>query len=180
MVRFATAQARGGFPLGALGCTLLYPNRRIQHLFAAPGVKIAAAHPCRGVSWRPDLAWNKGGAQPVPAVTGAALLVSKKAFEKIGGFDEALPTAAQDIDLCLKLQQAGWTNVTLPSVVAIHHESLSRRGQKIPKAEIAHFYQRWGQWAYENPWYHPGFSRWSEQPAMRLGIKAPYPWRKLL
>jgi hypothetical protein len=179
MAQFAAAQVRGGFPLGALGCTLLYPDGRLQHLFAAPGVKIAAAHPLRGTQWRQDFLWNKG-AQPVPAVTAAAMLVPRVRFNKIGGFDEGLPTAAQDIDLCLKLQKAGYTNVTLPEVVAIHHESRSRQGRAIQKGEIARFYARWGEFAHQNPWYPPGLSRWNEQPALRMGLGAEYPWEKVL
>lgn len=176
---FARTADTGGFPLGAVGCTLLYPDRSIQHLFAAPGVKIAAAHPGRGTRWHDDLAWNSGP-QPVAAVTGAALLIKRATFESAGGFDENLPTAAQDIDLCLKLQKAGLINIALPTVVAIHHESLSRRGGRIPRAEISHFYEKWGDFAYENPFYSQNFSRWHEQPALRLGLTARFPWEKAL
>lgn len=179
LLNFARMADRNGFPLGAVGCTLLYPNRRIQHLFAAPGVKIAAAHPCRGARWCEDLAWNRTP-QPVAAVTGAAMLVKRETFMRVGGFDENLPTAAQDIDLCLKLQRASLINIAMPSVVGIHHESLSRRTSHIPRSEIAYFYEKWGDLLHENPWYSAKFSRWHEQPALRFGVTAHFPWEKIL
>ncbi|MGQ9518448.1 MAG: glycosyltransferase family 2 protein, partial [Anaerolineae bacterium] len=44
----------------------------------------------------------------VPAVSGAALCVRRRAWEEIGGFDERYFLYVEDIDLCRALRAAGW------------------------------------------------------------------------
>jgi GT2 family glycosyltransferase len=165
---------------GAVGCTLLYPNSQIQHLFVAPGVKIVGAHPLKRSRFSPQDAWFNCP-RPVPAVTGAALWVSLEAFDQVGGFDESLPTVGQDVDLCLKLQGQGFTNWVIPTVQMIHHESLSRRKgvQTIARREVERFYQKWGAELAQNNHYPPSLSRWSEAPVLTIGEKR-YPWTSIL
>lgn len=159
--------------LGALGCTLLYPSRRIQHLFVAPGVKIVAAHPLKGRKFNPLWAWF-AAPRPVAAVTGAALLVRADNFAQISGFDEALPSVGQDVDLCLKLQKIGLVNWVWSPIHLIHHEGASR-GHAIDKNQVQLVYRRWGDFLTKNPYFSTCFSRFSEPPALRLHEPA-YPW----
>lgn len=56
------------------------------------------------------------------AVTAAVLLVTKKAFEKVGGFDEAYCYGYEDVDLCLKLDKAGYQNYLAPACMVFHYE----------------------------------------------------------
>lgn len=163
--------------LGALGCTLVYPDERIQHLFLAPGVKIVGAHPFKGWQLDPNCAWFREP-RPVPAVTGAVLLVAREKFEAVGGFDEELSVVGQDLDLCLKLQKTGYVNWTLASLRAVHKEGATR-GFAFPKDEVRKIYQRWGTTLIRNPYYSDRFSRFSETPI--YGPAAPsYPWDKVL
>jgi GT2 family glycosyltransferase len=53
-------------------------------------------------------------------------MVEKKKFEIAGGFDEDLPVAYNDVDLCFKLFEKGYYNVLRTDAIFIHHESLSR------------------------------------------------------
>lgn len=172
LIGFAVSAPR----LGALGCTLLYPDGAIQHLFLAPGIKIAGAHLLRGTPYRPEDRWH-ASPRPVPAVTGAALLTKASAFRAVGGFDERLATAYQDLDLCLKLQKAGLVNWVLPHVTMTHHET-STRQVEFCLEELDWLYDRWGQSLTANPYMPPRLSNWSERPAYRLGEGA-YPWRKM-
>jgi len=77
--------------VGVVGCSLLYPSRRIQHLFVTPGVKIIAAHPLRGHLLNPNILWFAKPASVVPAVTDALMLVRNEDFIKVGMIDENLP-----------------------------------------------------------------------------------------
>jgi GT2 family glycosyltransferase len=163
--------------VGAVGCTLLYENGRVQHLFLAPGVKIVGAHPLRGQPWAPMVAWRERP-WPVAAVTGAALAVRVRDFLAVGGFDEALATAYQDLDLCLKLQKRGLVNWALGDVVLTHFETATRKASH-QTHEVALMYSRWGRFLVENPYYAKEFSRWSESPAYARG-EGPYPWREYL
>lgn len=55
----------------------------------------------------------------VSAVSSECMLVSRARFEGAGGFDEALGDALFDVDLCLKLTQAGYRNVFTPFSVFV-------------------------------------------------------------
>jgi glycosyltransferase involved in cell wall biosynthesis len=46
---------------------------------------------------------------PVTAVPSIALAARREAFEALGGFDEAYQGELGDLDLCLRLTEAGWT-----------------------------------------------------------------------
>lgn len=163
--------------LGALGCTLMYPSQRIQHLFAAPGIKIVAAHPGKGWKLNKDCLWFQTP-QPVASVTGASLLCLTEHFRRAGGFDKLLPTLGQDIDLCLKFQKLGLANWVLPQVTLIHAESASKSSD-FNVDEIMYIYEKWGEFLTFNPYYASKFSRWSETPIYSL-TRWQYPWARLL
>jgi GT2 family glycosyltransferase len=163
--------------LGAAGCTLLYPDGRVQHLFVAPGVKIVAAHPLKGARLKPDAAWF-ARPRPVPAITGAVMLIPASAFQAVGGFDESLAAVGQDVDLCLRLRALNRTCWVVPEVRLVHREGASRLGA-IDKDEVRRMYEKWGKALVEDAWYSPRLSRWSETPALSAGEGA-YPWDKVL
>ncbi len=160
--------------IGALGCTLLFPNRRIQHLMAAPGIKIVAAHPYKNSRYQENSEWFKQS-RPVAAVTAACLMISVKNFKNVHMFDEKLPTLGQDIDLCLKLQELGKVNWVASSVVNIHHEGATKSAA-IAAEEVQYMYDKWGTFLTHNPYFSRKFSRWSEQPVLSLGEGA-FPWK---
>lgn len=60
------------------------------------------------------------------AVTGACLMINKEKFDEVNGFDEKLPVAYNDVDLCFKLYEKGYYNVVRNDVKLYHYESLSR------------------------------------------------------
>ena len=53
----------------------------------------------------------------LPFVAGASLAVRREAHDAIGGFDEAMVPAAEDMDYCWRLQQAGATLGFVPEAV---------------------------------------------------------------
>ncbi|MDY0189352.1 MAG: glycosyltransferase [Desulfuromonas sp.] len=113
--------------VGAVGAKLLYPGGdELQHagilnLDDGPVhafLRQAADNP--GYFMRNLLEYNW------LAVTGACMMVARSKFKQIGGFDETLPIAYNDVELCMRLYEAGYYNVVCPAVRLIHHESLSR------------------------------------------------------
>jgi N-acetylglucosaminyl-diphospho-decaprenol L-rhamnosyltransferase len=62
-------------------------------------------------------------------VSGAGLLVRRRAFEAVGGFDEAYFMYVEDVDLCWRLHRAGWGVLYEPSARVVHEQgrSTSRR-----------------------------------------------------
>jgi hypothetical protein len=53
-------------------------------------------------------------------------MVRRSAFEQVGGFDDTLAVAYNDVDLCLRLRQSGLRNVWTPFAELYHFESASR------------------------------------------------------
>ena len=47
-------------------------------------------------------------------------LVSRKAFEEVGGFDEGYFMFFEDVDLCFRLKQAGYRSVYVPAASITH------------------------------------------------------------
>ena len=162
---------------GAVGCTLLYPNRRIQHIFAAPGVKIIAAHPLKGTPYRDDLEWFQKPARPVAAVTGAVMMLRVRDFEAAGMFDEKLPTLGQDIVLsCVVSQKLFKFNVVINSGDVIHHESPTK-GAIFSQEELNYAYREYESRLFEKSLYSDVFTRWSEIPSYRPFREPRFPIR---
>ncbi|HUP25276.1 MAG TPA: glycosyltransferase family 2 protein [Thermoanaerobaculia bacterium] len=59
--------------------------------------------------------------------TAACLLVRRTAFEAVEGFDEGFFLYFEDVDLCVRLRQAGWELALEPEALAYHVGSSGRR-----------------------------------------------------
>jgi GT2 family glycosyltransferase len=171
--------------VGAVGAMLLYPNERIQHAGVVLGAGGVGAHAYRGrprgISGYHDRALVD---QDVSCVTAACMLVRRNAFAEVGGFDEKFIFAFSDVDLCLRLREAGWRIVWTPSAELYHKESASMglhhaRGRETQwAAELALIHGRWGEQLLSDPHYSPNLSLdalelW--EPAFPRRVS--YPWR---
>ena len=99
------------------------------------------------------------------AVTAACLMCRKEAFDEVGGFEEELQVAFNDVDLCLKFVSHGYRNVYLPHVVLYHYEYKSRGSEDTPEKqarfdrEIAYMKETWQEFCDRDPCYNPHLSR---------------------
>ncbi|MBV9406183.1 MAG: glycosyltransferase family 2 protein [Acidobacteriaceae bacterium] len=66
------------------------------------------------------LEWDHETTREVDQVMGAFLMMPRSVFEKIGGFDERFFVYFEDVDLCLRLRQAGWSVMHMAEAKAIH------------------------------------------------------------
>lgn len=158
----------------ASGCSLLYPSRTVQHACVLPGFKIVGTHPLKGASEKTAQEWASQ-ARRVPAVTGAALMVRQSVFSDIGGFDETLAHAFQDVDLCLKILKTGRGIWIVPNIIAIHHECATRKKSSRLK-EVQAFYSKWEDSLEELTGVDQKISRWHEKIRPAFG-GGPFPWR---
>ena len=85
------------------------------------------------------------------AVTAACLMIEKKKFQQVGGFDENLKVALNDVDLNLKVLSKGYYNVCLSNVEVLHAESKSR-GYEASKEKQNRFQKE--QDYMRNKWKH--------------------------
>ena len=119
--------------VGAVGAKLLFPDDTIQHAGITmlkcfdSSVTGGPAHIYANLEKDDPGFWGRALVrQDVTAVTGACLLVKKALFEKINGLDEAFAVALNDVDLCLRIREAGYLVVFEPDAVLYHYESLTR------------------------------------------------------
>lgn len=153
--------------IGAVGAKLLYPDGSIQHAGVVLGLGPSqiAGH----IMTRLDADTKDGQGRvqlltDVAAVTAACLMIEKDKFDQVGGFTEELSVNYNDIDLCLKLFEAGYRNVYDPEAVLYHFESLSRGADfSYDKAvrmrqEQTDMKKRWGALLKRDPYYSPHLS----------------------
>jgi len=151
---------------GAVGARLWFPDGTLQHGGVVLGLGGIAGHANYRV---PRGATGYYGrilfAQNCSAVTAACMVVRKKLFLDLGGFDELnLKISFNDVDLCLQLREQGYQIIWTPYANLIHHESASRGHQPTPK-ENAEFFReatfmqrKWGATLLNDPFYNPNLT----------------------
>ena len=153
--------------IGAVGAKLIYPDDTVQHGGVILGLGVAA-HAFMGVD-RNAIVW--GGRLSVPydysAVTAACLMVKKTKWEEVGGLEEELKVAYNDVDFCLKLLEKGYYNVFVPMVELYHYESKTRgKDDTIEKRnrfnkEQNYMREKWKARIDNDVFYNPNYSRLS-------------------
>lgn len=150
--------------IGAVGAKLWYPNDTIQHagLVLVAGL---AAHAHLGRKRGDHGYFSRANlAQSLSAVTAACLCVRREVFEEVGGFDETLAVAFNDVDLCLRIQAAGYRNLYTPYAELYHHESASRGYEDTPEKmqrfqhEADLLRARWMPVLMSDPYYNPNLT----------------------
>ena len=61
----------------------------------------------------------------VDVVSGACLMIKRSAFETVKMFSTDYFMYSEDIDLCFKVQEAGWKTYYVPMAVIVHHGGVS-------------------------------------------------------
>ena len=112
--------------VGIVGAKLYYPDMTTQHGGVIMGLGGLAAHLNRRLPrGEPGYMWRGVLDQELSVVTGACLLVRRDVFERVGGLDEALATAFNDVDFCLRTRALNYSVVMAASVELVHHETLT-------------------------------------------------------
>ena len=158
--------------VGAVGCMLYYEDYSIQHagIVLGLGAHRTAGHSHYGMN-KENLGYmgRLCYAQNVSAVTGACLMTGKDDFDSVGGLNEDLAVALNDVDYCLKLRKKGLLNVFTPFAELFHYESRSR-GTDVTEAADKDKAERYNRecdlfktiWKEElekgDPYFNPNFS----------------------
>lgn len=152
--------------VGAVGARLYYEDGTIQHAGVVVGLGGVAGHAFVGFSHEnPGYFGRIQMAQNYSAVTAACMMVKKCVFEQVGGLDERYAIAFNDVDLCMKIREAGYLIVYNPFAELNHYESKSRgyedTKEKIQRfnLEIEMFRSRWGDFLkHGDPYYNPNLT----------------------
>ena len=158
--------------VGVVGAKLLFPNRKIQHAGVVLGMGGISGHIYRRRRNRVTGYLQQAvNTREMIAVTGACIAVERSKFEAVGGFDaQNLPVDLNDIDLCLRIAERGWTNIWAADAVLIHVQSASRGVERNPfdqyRQERTYFTRRWVEAIRDDPYFHPGFSLSAHRPVL--------------
>lgn len=145
--------------VGAVGAKLYFPDMTIQHAGISVNFGGGPGHINYLLPKSNTGYFNTASvAQNLSAVTGACMMLSKSNFEYVNGFDERFAGDYNDVDLCLKLREAGLYIVFDPRIELIHYESISRGSDSIEAAyrhetELALFRLKWPKYFVEGDEY---------------------------
>ncbi|MFI5035497.1 MAG: glycosyltransferase family 2 protein [Acidimicrobiales bacterium] len=152
--------------VGAVGAKLVYPDGRVQHAGVLLGPNALAGHVGQFQS-RHDKGYfgRMALASEFQAVTAACLAVRRATWDRLGGLDESLRVAFNDIDFCLRVQAGGERVTYTPRAELVHHESASRgddqSGPNFARfmREVLWMRDRWGLQILHDPYYNPNLAR---------------------
>ena len=171
--------------IGMVGARLLFPDGMLQHFGIALGM---GEHGIAGIphfGMDASLPGYFGKArllQEVSAVTAACMFVRKKDFDAVGGFEEALEVAYNDVDLCLKIRSLGLKILVDPDITLIHKESRSRGSDKHGtqalrlEEEAKWMRERWSRELESDPYYSPNIDLGRIDFAYAVKSRKLWPW----
>jgi GT2 family glycosyltransferase len=169
--------------VGAVGARLLYPDRTVQHGGVILGLGGLASHAHKHASEQDNGYFSRARlVQNVSAVTAACLLIRRETYLRVGGLDEKLAVAFNDVDFCLRVRASGLRNVWTPFATLLHHESRTRGLEDTPakrsrfKAERDLVLARWGPELRDDPAYNPNLTLESEDFSLAWPPRVRKPW----
>jgi GT2 family glycosyltransferase len=134
--------------IGALGPKLVYPDGGLQfscRTFPTPMTllldNLGLAQACarsrlfgrQRMTW-----WDHATARRVDWVSGAALVMSRAAFRRVGPLDEGFFMYAEELDWQWRLRRAGFECWYYPQVTIVHREYVSWKGQRLGQVLWGH------------------------------------------
>jgi GT2 family glycosyltransferase len=170
--------------IGAVGALLYYPDDRVQHAGVITGIGGVAGHAHHGL-YRGDAGYFGRAAlvQNLSAVTAACLVMEKSLYHRLGGLNETeLAVAFNDIDLCLRIREAGYRIVWTPHAQLYHHESASRGPDTDPdkierfRTEVGYMMRRWGHVLDRDPYYNPNLRLDGADFGLAFPPRTTKPW----
>ena len=162
--------------VGCVGAKLLYPDDTIQHAGVGFGIGGVAGHlhkyfPATSDGYMGRLNY----VQDVYGDTAACLLIRKEIYDEVHGLDESYAVAFNDVDFCVRVREAGYTNVFTPFAQLYHYESKSRGTEDNPEkqkrfqGEVLRFQARWGDLlAKGDPCTNPNFDIQREDFSLKI------------
>ena len=121
------------------------------------------------------------------AVTGACLALRRETFLSLGGMEERLAVAWNDVDLCLRVRAVGLRVIWTPHAVLLHREAASRGLEAEEAAKLARFrreqalmQERWQQAMEVDPFLNPNLLASEGGPLVLGRPRIRRPWQRIM
>ncbi len=135
---------------GLAGCKILNPDGTLQlpcrRSFPGPWTSftkvtgLSTLFPKSRIFARYNLTYlDENQTYEVDAISGSFMMMRKEVYEKIGGFDEQFFMYGEDLDLCYRIQKAGFKVYYVHSTQIIHYKGESTKRSSIDETKV--FYQ---------------------------------------
>lgn len=148
--------------VGAVGAKLLYPDDTIQHGGVIIRMHGIAEHAHKGAQADDPGSFGRLTVPfDVSANTGACLMTKKAIFDELGGFDDGFVLAFNDVDLCYRIRNAGYSLIFEPRAQLYHYESKTRGYEVTPEQQKRFqdeqylWMKKWHETCYEDPFFNP-------------------------
>ncbi len=164
--------------IAGAGGKLYYPDGTIQHAGVVIGVAGLAGNVLAGAPGDdPGHLGRSWSLQACSAVTGALMILRRDAFEKVGGFDsQRYPVSYNDVDLWVRLGEAGYRCLFNPEVSAFHEESKTRGVTPQEETYRQRLREDLTRRAYVDPYWNLALF---EDPKRKQRLESTSEWAKL-
>ncbi|MDD3557065.1 MAG: glycosyltransferase [Melioribacteraceae bacterium] len=136
--------------IGAAGCKVLNPDGSLQlacrRSFPGPWtsftkvVGLSKLFPNSKIFAKYNLTYlDENNSYEVDALSGAFMMIRKSVYDQIGGFDQQFFMYGEDLDLCYRIQRAGFKVFYFHETEIIHYKGESTKRSSIDETKI--FYQ---------------------------------------
>lgn len=167
--------------IGTVGARLYYPDGSTQHAGLVMGIGGTAGHGHKnfdprslGYFGRLCVVHEVGGN------TAACLMIRRDVYLGHGGLNERhLAVAYNDVDLCLRLSDAGLRHITTPFAKLVHHESKTRGSDEARPNRARHDRERnylmwrWMPALRSDPGYNPNLTLDKEDFSLAFPPRVP-------
>jgi O-antigen biosynthesis protein len=169
--------------VGAAGAMLYRDRGTLEDAGVILGGRNLVTHAYRGVPAtialsgrmleRTEMVQNRS------AIAGTCLVLRRRVFDEVGGLDERnLPSAYYDVDLCLRIRQAGYRVLCTPharlTCLALPVEHVL--GPAL-EAQRRYFRTRWENALRRDPFHNPNLALDREDLSLAMPPRAVKPWR---
>ena len=132
---------------GMIGCKILNPDGTLQlscrRGFPSPWTSfckvtgLSSLFPKSRLFAKYNLTYlDEDQISEVDALSGSCMLMRKDVYDKIGGFDEQFFMYGEDLDLCYRVQKAGFKVYYVPETKIIHYKGESTKRSSLDETKV--------------------------------------------
>lgn len=133
--------------VGLAGCKILNPDGTFQlacrRSFPGPWTSftkvtgLSSLFPGSKIFARYNLTYlDENQTYEVDAISGSFMMMKREVYEKVGGFDEQFFMYGEDLDLCYRIQKAGYKVFYVHSTQIIHYKGESAKRSSFDETKV--------------------------------------------